>query len=92
MRAHPAVTAALFVLLGAADWELVARDPAGPVERICAKSQAVCELAAAGIDRGWWAPDLHGRELRCEPRPGCFPAESLVIPGFNDPDTLARRR
>lgn len=75
----------------ATDWQIIASDHGRVVEKICAKSRETCEAAVEAHRRNWFAPDLAGSELVCQPQPGCFSAESEVISGFNDPATLAQR-
>lgn len=70
------------VLIGAADWELVA--PGAPLPPICAKSQAVCEAAARAIREGRW--QIEPLYTSCRPAAApCFDARSLCIDGYNCP-------
>lgn len=80
----PPVLAAAFILIGAADFELVATRDGREVERICAKTQTACETAKTAIWAGWIAPELRDDELNCRPAPaGCFSERSNCIAGFN---------
>lgn len=84
-----------FVLVGAADWQLVARDGDRVAETMCAKSAESCEAAArlirnpvpdlpAGMPP--FAPELRGLELACVPaRQPCFTKRSNCIVGHNCP-------
>ena len=86
MIALPAYAAiGLSVLVAAAsgsgDYELVTLPPAD--EPICAKSLPTCEAAMKAVrDLNLFA-DLRIIEMRCEPRPGCFPERSLCIKGYS---------
>jgi hypothetical protein len=74
---------------GDGDWALLI-----PGEKpICAKSEATCYAARDAIGAGRWTPLGIDRSylnasiafIDCKPSPGCFPAASLTIPGFNAP-------
>ncbi len=71
---------------GDGDWELLI--PGEPP--ICAKSSDACNEARDALAEGRWLPvgadPQHApfRYIICKPHPGCFPAASLTIPGYND--------
>ncbi len=77
-----------FVVVGAADFELVVANVAGP---ICAKSAAVCETARNAIRVGYWDVGVpRDAPTMCRPHPDCFSYESNFIDGFNLPGTSQR--
>ena len=71
------------VLIGSADFELVARRDGHVVETMCAKSEAACEAAVDAIRKGWFAPMRRNDDLACERRDGCFSDRSLCIEGYS---------
>lgn len=68
-------------ILLASDYALIL--PSG--ERNCATSAATCEAARTAIERGMAWPDGPGpgATTACVPQPGCRPARSLCILGYN---------
>jgi hypothetical protein len=68
---------------GDGDWALVI-----PGEQpICAKTERMCYAARDAIGAGHWRQDLSAQiypQIDCVPAPGCFPAASNYIKGFND--------
>ena len=78
------VSAALLLAALAFDpHQLLVTDQRGHVvERICSTSPGVCQQALDAILAGRWAPELRGRQLRCEPAP-CFSRRSQCIDRFN---------
>lgn len=83
MTAHTTLIAALLAaFFGQGDWELTI--PATG-EKMCAKSEAVCEDARRAVYKGWLLDIPRGTQSVCTPRPQCFPPESLCIEGFNCP-------
>lgn len=77
--------AAVYAHAAPSDWQISVQAQNGQViDRICAKDRTTCEMAVIAVQRGWLFPELHGLFMRCEPRPGCFTAESEVIWGYNN--------
>lgn len=73
------IMAAGIVLAASTDWELQLPD-----ERVCAKSQTVCEAAMDAIRAGRWPIVPPETPMICRPSPGCIPEAEDVIRGFND--------